>query len=280
MAADFCQDRTMSDVPEDPFADVLATLLEPLARAMVARGVTLQSGTDALKRALLTAALEGEGDNVSDSRISLRTGLHRKDVRRLRQSGEDPGIVRSANAVAMVVGYWATAPEYQHGDGRIRDLPRESRAEIPGVYDVIRRTRADMAPGTVLNAMIDQGVVEALKDDVYRLRTRAFVPDSDSKAQLAAYRATLSAHLAAATHNLVSPKQAERHFDRVVRYSHLSPDSIDDLSRAAAEKAQRLLEDINAMARELQEKDADKGRVGRFAFGAYIHPEPESGDEP
>lgn len=269
----------MSELPEDPFAAALARLLGPLAHAMVARGLTVQAATESLKHALFDAAVEIEGREASDSRISLRTGLHRKDVKRLRMEEEDPTPARSANAVAMAVSYWATAPEYQGPGGRPRDLPREDGEDGPGLYDLIRRTRADMAPGTVLAAMLDQGVAEQTPDGRYHLRTSAFLPDAGSAALVAAYQATLSAHLRAATHNLVAPAGTPRHFDRVARYSHLSPDSVRMLAAMTAEKAQALLEEISAMARQLQEQDADTGVNGRFAFGAYLLPEPGTEDE-
>ncbi len=268
----------MREPPEDPFAAVLAQLLGPLAHAMIARGVTVQTATESLKHALFAAAVDIEGEEASDSRISLRTGLHRKDVKRLRTHEDDLAPARSANALAMTVSYWATAPEYQGADGKPRDLPREDDGNGPGLYDLIRRTRADMAPGTVLAAMLDQGVAELARDGRYHLRTSAFLPDSGSAALVAAYQATLSAHLRAATHNLIAPEGGPRHFDRVVRYSHLSPDSVRKLSVISAEKAQALLEEISAMARQFQEEDADTGTNGRFALGAYLLPQPGTED--
>ena len=113
-----------------------------------------------------------------------------------------------------------------------------------------------MAPGTVLAALVETGIVTLQDDGFYRLENSAFLPDAGSDAQVAAYRATLTAHLSAATHNLLAAQDDPRHFDRVVRYSHLSDEAVEELTRAASEKAQSLLEEINAMARELQEKDA------------------------
>ncbi|MEZ5720528.1 MAG: DUF6502 family protein [Paracoccaceae bacterium] len=266
----------MSDPTPNPFAAVLARLLGPLAQAMVVRGISVQEATAALKHALFDAAVETEGAEASDSRISLRTGLHRKDVKRLRTQQGDPVPTRSTNAVAMAVSFWATAPEYQRPDGGPRDLPREGSEDGPGLYDLIRRTRVDMAPGTVLAAMLDQGVTEQTPDGTYRLRTSALLPDAGSTALIAAYQATLSAHLQAATHNLVAPPGTPRHFDRVVRYSHLSQRSVEALSAEATKKAQALLEEINAMARALQEQDADTDGHGHFAFGAYQMFQPDT----
>ncbi|TRD15495.1 DUF6502 family protein [Palleronia caenipelagi] len=255
-----------TDPTRDPFASAMAQLLGPLAQAMVARGITVQEATEALKQALLDAAMDLDGATVSDSRISLRTGLHRKDVRRLRHQTKDAPPSAAMNAVAMVLSHWATTPEYQDADGAPLDLPREG---TPGLYDVIRRTRVDMAPGTVLAALLDQGVVSELADGSYRLSATALIPTGESASMVAAYQATLSAHLQAATHNLIAQPGAERQFDRAVRYSHLSPASIEALSALATARAQDLLEDINAEARRLQERDANTNPSGHYAFGAY-----------
>lgn len=264
----------MTAPDEDPFAAALAALLAPLARAMVARGVTIGEANEAMKRALLQAAVELDGDGVPDSRISARTGLHRKDVKRLRNTEGASEPRKSANAAAQTISYWATAPDFQGADGQPRMLMRSDLDGKPGFDDLVRRTRVDLAPGTVLNVLLDQGAVEAQKDGTYRLLTYALLPLAGSEAQVAAYQATLSAHLAAATHNLLAPPDASRHFDRVVRYSHLSQTSVDALTLTTNARAQALLEEINLMARDLQDDDAGPPATGKFAFGAFVLPTP------
>ena len=275
-----CIVESMSAQTTDPFEEVLAQLLEPLARAMVARGVSLQAATLSMKQALLRAAVAAEGEDVSDSRVSLLTGLHRKDVKAMRSASAPKSARRTTNAIAMTASYWATAPEYQGLDGATMALPREGEDGAPGVYDIIRRTRVDMAPGTVLTAMQDHGAVSEGEDGLFELQTQAFLPDSGSAAMIEAYRATIGPHLAAATHNLIASEGEARTFDRVVRYSHLSQESVASLNAMAEDQAQALLERLNAVARDLQEQDADSGARGRFSLGAYVWPVyPETEDD-
>lgn len=261
----------MSDSTDDPFEAALAGLLGPISRAVVMRGVTLGTVTEALKLALLEAAIEMEGDEVSDSRVSLLTGLHRKDVRRLRGS-RAPVRRPTTNAAAMAIGHWVSLPEFAGGDGQPRDLPRHRDKSGPGFDDLVRRTRADLSPGTVLQALLDQGAVVALEDGRYSLRARAYLPAPGSREMVAAYQATLTTHLKAATDNLVAPEGSARHYDRVLRYSHLSEASVAELDRLARARAQALLEEIAAMARRLQDADALSGPGGGFALGAYVLP--------
>lgn len=276
----------MTSASDDPFETALAALLAPLAQAMVARGVTMGLANEALKKALLEAALNSETTDISDSKASLLTGIHRKDIKRLRYEGSPAPSKRHVNVAALVLSYWATAPEYQRPDGTPRTLPRSGTEASPGFDEMVKRTRADMAPGTILHALIEQGTVEQTSDGNLRLLSHTLVPAAGTAEQVAAYQATLSAHLLAATQNLLGEPNTPRHFDRAVRYSHLSDTSVEKLQRSAAEKAQALLEDINAEAQNLQKSDAasdaersDVGQKGKFVLGAYILPTPSSTSE-
>lgn len=269
----------MSTDLKPPFESALAALFEPLAQAMVAHGVTIGSATEALKKALLSAAEQGSDEPLSDSRASFLTGLHRKDVKRLRSMETDGAEKQSSNAAALVISHWATAPDYQNSDGAPRDLQRKEDSNGPGFDDLVRLARIDMAPGTVLKTLLDQNVVEQIEDAGFRLLTHAFLPSGGGAEQVAAYQATLSAHMAVATQNLLAEPGAERNFDRAVRYSHLSDASLEELGQFSGEKAQAVLQEINALARTLQDKDQDRGHTGRFAMGAYILPTPDANRE-
>ncbi|WP_282152124.1 DUF6502 family protein [Ruegeria atlantica] len=265
----------MSNDPKPPLETALSALLVPLAQAMVAHGVTLGSATEALKLALLTAVEQSTDGKLSDSRASLLTGLHRKDVKRLRHIDDDAPLKRSCNAAALVISYWSTTPEFLDDLGAPRNLSRKGDETGPGFDDLVRRARVDMAPGTVLETLVDQKNVEQVGKGELSLLSQAFLPSAGSAEQVAAYEATLSAHLAAATQNLLAEPDAPRNFDRAVRYSHMSPESIEELRQFSSDRAQSLLLEINALARALQEKDSDGDHSGRFAMGAFVLPSPQ-----
>ncbi|WP_109310963.1 DUF6502 family protein [Ruegeria sp. AU67] len=266
----------MSNDPKPPLETALSALLVPLAQAMVAHGVTLGSATEALKLALLTAAEQSTDGKLSDSRASLLTGLHRKDVKRLRHIDDDAPLKRSCNAAALVISYWSTTPEFLDDLGAPRILSRKGDETGPGFDDLVRRARVDMAPGTVLETLVVQKNVEQVGKGELRLLSQAFLPSAGSTEQVAAYEATLSAHLAVATQNLLAEPDALRNFDRAVRYSHLSSESIEELRLFSSDRAQRLLQEINSLARELQDKDSNGDHSGRFAAGAFVLPSPQN----
>ncbi len=267
---------------DDPFHSALSALLAPLAQAMVARGVTIGAATEAMKHALLDAALEAENTDaasqISDSRISLRTGLHRKDVKRLRQGEAAPSARKSVNGAAMAISHWANAPEYLDGDGAPRVLVRHGDRQFD---ELVKQAKIDLPAATVLDALIEQGAVETTADG-YRLLTHSYVPSAGSDQMIAAYEATLEPHLDVATENLLAPEGQPRKFDRIVRYSHLSDRAVAELEALATKLAQSALETVNAQARALQaqSRDADQdSQTGRFAFGAYVRPTPSENKE-
>ena len=68
----------------------VARLLRPLVRLFVARGITFPALTNLLRELYVNVAeydFALPGKEQTDSRVSLLTGIHRKEVRRLRGAG-------------------------------------------------------------------------------------------------------------------------------------------------------------------------------------------------
>ena len=88
--------------------EALAAMLVPLAKLMIDAGVSLPDGIELLKVALLECASK-EFPDASASHVSLITGIHRKDIKRLER--EDPIPTRSTSA-ARVLSLWQSEPDF------------------------------------------------------------------------------------------------------------------------------------------------------------------------
>jgi hypothetical protein len=263
----------MTDTANDGLTEALGEHLRLIARLLIARGVTVGTVTEILKTALIKAAEDLEGTGVSDSRASLLTGVHRKDVRRLRaEEGAVPQAKTKLTATARVLALWAADPDYLDEEGAPRLLSRSGDGTSPSFEDLARKSKADMAPGTLLKALVDQGAVGQLPDNMLRLERTSAVPEAGSPEQLDAYRITIAAHLAAATHNILSDPDAPRFFERALRYTHLSDAALAELDAEARAAASALLDHLNSKARTLQAADSGAGHQGTFTFGAYALP--------
>ena len=261
-------DETSNASPTELFLTTLLRMLRPITRAMIAKGVTVGEATETLKHALVLSAAEGADENgkrLSDSKVSLKTGLHRKDVRRLRADIPVAPRRPKLNAAALTIGVWSTAKSFVDGEGKARTLDR------PEFNELVRSARVDLPPATILTELVSQGLVLADEDGKFSLQAKAYIGNDDSAEKLAAYEKNIVAHLEAATDNLIDNTG---HFERAGHFNQLSDASINELEAESRAAFQDALERIAAKALLLQDADALKqdDPKGRFSAGAYVLP--------
>ncbi|MCP4316905.1 MAG: hypothetical protein GY789_13050 [Hyphomicrobiales bacterium] len=257
----------------EQFQRALSRMLRPIARAMIAHGVTLSAATEALKRALFDAAADLSVDEpkLTDSRISLMTGLHRKDVRRLREETEPPARRSLVNACTLVISYWTVTDRFTDKDGNPKALLRTGSKKKAGFDDLVQDARIDLPAATVLDALVKEGAVNLEQRNTIRLVQDAFIADPDSEAMISAYEKNLLAHLQSATENLLATDKDARNFERATHFSHLSDESVEELVNLARERSEAVLKELNRRAMALQQRDAEKSdQRGRFSLGTYI----------
>jgi len=261
----------------------LRHLLYPLVRLLVARGTTFPMLAELLKEVYVDVAvkefhLEGrlEADGPSDSRVSLLTGVHRKDVRRLRGAspGEAERMPESVALGAQLVAAWTERRQFRDAKGRPRPLPRlASQGGGASFEGLVASVSKDIRARPVLDEWIRLGVVELDPQDRVVLRSSAFVPARgfDEKAFYLGHN--LHDHLAAAAHNLLG--EGEPFLERVVHYDALSPDSAKALAELAEKTGMQALQSVNkkSMALEAADRASSEPRQ-RISFGVYFYRAP------
>lgn len=252
--------------------------LTPLARVLIAQSMPVAQATELLKRAYLSAALEAEGKAPSDSRVSLQTGLHRKDVKRLRSEYPRPPRRPMLNATALVVAVWSTNRIFLDANGAPKPLLRGGE---DGFDALVRAARIDLPPSTVLTSLLEQGLAQQADQAAEITLVRSDLsPSEDQLAKLYAFHKNASAHLEAIADNL--QVQTAAHYERGAHFNQLSSASVEKLEQEAARRLHKLLVDLNKMALSLQDQDAPKSEDGRFSVGAYVHtslPNPENTED-
>ena len=115
--------------PSPALARALRAALRPLVKVMLAQGVTLGYLTELIKSLMVDVAQTDfplEHKAPTDSRISLMTGVHRKDVSRLREQlkTNTDHTPRAVSLGAQVVAVWVGSPQYLDPQGEPLPLPR------------------------------------------------------------------------------------------------------------------------------------------------------------
>ena len=265
-------------------------ILTPLARVAVAQGGRFAEAAEALKLALVDACethFQLDGKRLTDSRVSLLTGLQRRDVRALRarlQAGE--AAAPSASPHARVVAHWMARAGFQDAEGAPAVLPRKAQegdaagdAAGPSFEALVAGVSRDMHARTILDELIARGVAAYdAKTDTVSLLSPGYLPSGEADAAMNYFADNLGDHLEAAAANLTAPPGAAPFFERAVHYNKLSNASLEALDVRARALQQAALEELSALALALQTRDIAAGaHRGRFRCGAFVYREDDTG---
>lgn len=267
----------------------LRKILRPLVKFMVANQVTYPFLINMLKSVYVDVAEQDfpvPGKKQTDSRINLLTGVHRKDVKRLR-SEEDIPETRPMNISvgSQIVARWLGDKQLQNPDGTPKILPLQDQDEFSNdSFEglVANIAKGDIRPRVVLDELMRLDMVELDPDHRVILKTSAFTPDKGQEEKLYFFGKNIQDHLNAGVHNLAGEKPP--FFDRSVYYDELSQASINELTEMANKLGMEALMKINERALALQNADR-KGpdnhyrmNFGIFNYNQQYDPAVENGN--
>lgn len=251
----------------------VARLLRPLVRLFVARGITFPALTNLLRELYVNVAeydFALPGKEQTDSRVSLLTGIHRKEVRRLRGAGAPVSAVPAVvSRTSRIIARWLADPKFTDGQGRPLPLPRSGPGEAPSFEALVSGITRDLRPRAVLDEWLDRGLASLDESDRVVLAEAAYVPRGGGEPQLYYFGRNLHDHIAASVANIVG--ETPRFLERAVHYDGLSEDLARRLETRAREIAMEALNQANREAHAACQ--TDPGGDHRWNFGLYIYAE-------
>jgi hypothetical protein len=265
----------------------LGRLLRPLVRLLIRCGVSFPAAAELLRRAFVDVAVRdllSDPRSHSDSRISLLTGIHRKDVRRLRQlTAGEQALPAAVTLGSQIIARWAGMERYNDSEGKPLLLPRVASAEEPSFEELVRSVTTDVRPRAVLDDLLDQQIVTIQPDDRVALNSAAFIPRRGREEQLFYFSRNLHDHLAAAVANVLSASEPP-FLDRSVHYDRLPPEAADELEKIAREAAMAALIDVNRVALAIadaadRKQQTDTSVRRRVNLGVYLYSEDDPSAE-
>jgi hypothetical protein len=267
----------------DALLQAVNWLCRPLIRLLIAKGIGYPQLREHLKGLYVEVAEQEfglDGKPPSDSRIYLLTGVHRKDIKRLRGQAKEeraPGTA-AASLGGAIVARWLGLPEYLDADGKPRCLPRKGEAGQPGFDELVSSVSKDVRPRTVLDEWLRLGMVSLNEAGAICLDRSAFVPDQDFAEQAFFLGRNVHDHLAACVHNMI--EAGPPMLERSVYYAALRAESVQQLRELAEREGMAVLETINQRALELQQADAGRDDANRrMRFGCYWYDTKKQSDE-
>jgi hypothetical protein len=249
------------------------TLLRPLVRLLLSKQLTYTFIANLLKSVFVEVAeaeFTIEGKRQTDSRISLLTSIHRKEVKRLRaELGRGEVMPSTANLGALVVSRWIADPNYLDENGIALAIPRVGETG-PSFASLVESVSKDIPACSVLDEWIRLGVVEIDERDWVVLRADSFVPNRGLDEKLHFFGRSLHDHISAGVHNIL--EESAPKFDRLVYYDRLTAQSAEELSAMVGVEGAEFLNRINRKALELQTRDSIASDAShRISVGTYFY---------
>ena len=267
-------------LPESALAaEAIAQVLQPLARLMIDHGLQLPSMVELLKKALVDEAVGAYGladKGSSDTRIALLTGVHRKDVKRLREAPVTASPAAPMVPVAAsVVARWISEPRFLNADQTARALartPGRGSAGEPDFTTLVAEVSRDVGARAVLDELQRLGVVELREDGYVALKATAFVPHEGLSESFHFLAASVSDHLGAAVHNLAPDRRGPPMLDQSAFSQDLSAEQAQQLQQQARRLWAGALQQFLQTATVAEQRSLEApGPKHRIRFGVYFH---------
>ncbi len=280
--------------PSPALVKALRLLLKPLIRLFLSSGITFPYLSSLLKELYIEIADKDfslDNKKQTDSRISMLTGIHRRDTRRLRNLDiDDERMPQNVSTTAQIIALWVGKPEYLDAQGRPRPLVKKS---LIGTTDdhadfetlVKNVNKQDIRPRVILDEWLRLGVVHMDEYNRVVLNTEAFIPQDNFADKAYYFGQNLHDHIAASSHNLLG--NSPPFFERSVYYNCLSDKSVKKLKKLSDELGMDALKKLNRQTLHLQEQDQEQQQqqqqqqqlLSRINFGIYFYSSAENSEQ-
>ncbi len=268
----------MNEKHQKALVAAVLKLLRPLARILLRNGVSFSTFSDAAKWIYVDVATKEfriEGRKQSTSRVSVITGLSRREVMRVRKLPR-PDVTASTerhNRAARVIAAWRRESDFLNAEGKPALLPMEGRGAT--FSELVKRFSGNVPSRAILDELMHVEAVERPVDGKIRLLTRAYIPRGVDAHKLNILGTDVQYLISTIDHNL-KPEPTEPRFQRKVAYDNLPDEVLPMFRKRFAKRAQALLESADQwLARHDRDVTPTVNGMGRnrAGFGIFFFEE-------
>ena len=269
----------MADKKNQALYAAIIRILRPLIHILIRNGISYGTFADLAKWLFVDVAKRDfaiDARKQTLSRISVITGLNRKEVKRVTELPvpDDQASSERYNRAARVIAGWRRDRFFQNSKGRPADLPVSGEGST--FQALVKQYSGDMPYRAVLDELIRVGAVVETDDGRVALKARAYLPAGDETMKIHILGADVAHLISSIRHNL-NPDDRGFFYQRKVMYDNLPDDVLPAFRRLSAKSAQKLLEKLDGW---LSERDRDSGQAAAgndrnvAGLGVYYFEEP------
>jgi len=221
-------------------------LLRPLIRVLLRNGISYGTFADLAKWIFVDVAAKEfavPGRKQSHSRISVLTGLSRKEVARVKGIAAPSDAVedRQYNRASRVIAGWLRDRRFNLTDGSCAPLPFDGEASFS---ELVRTYSGDMTARAILDELLRVGAVDQDQSGRVHLLASGYIPKGSDAAKLHILGTDVALLIDTIDHNLREEKEQPR-FQRKVAYDNLPAEALPKLRELSQSHAQAILNEID-----------------------------------
>lgn len=241
--------------------EAVEKIFQPLAKLLIRAEITYGEASEILKAALVKTAAEKlnqSNEQITDTRIHLITGVHRKDVRRIKE-GENSatGAPSSAPITTQAFAKWLGDPKFQNLDGVPRPLRKKSSDSQDSFEQLISSISKDVRPKAVLDEMLSRKMVFVNTVGLIEPNLENIIANQPVDEAAEYLGMNIHDHLEVAVNNLTGT--TDKQLERCAHYFGLSESAAQELENFSKEIGISALLKINEKAQALIKDSKNHG---------------------
>jgi len=249
----------MTDQKNQVLHAAIVRILRPLIYILIRNGISYGTFADLAKWLFVDVAKREfaiEARKQSVSRVSVITGLNRKEVKRMFELPvpDDQASSERYNRAARVIAGWRRDKMFRDDEGNPADVAVSGEGAT--FQALVKKYSGDMPFRAVLDELIRVGAASQTKDGRVHLIARAYLPAGDDSMKIHILGTDVAQLISSIRHNL-EPDNRGPFYQRKVMYDNLPDEVLPAFRKLSAESAQKLLEKLDGW---LSKRDRDTGR--------------------
>jgi len=250
-------------------------MLHPLVRLLLKYEIPHSEFSELARRVYVDVAYEHfsiPNRKQTYSRVSVITGLSRKEVVRINNVGEEGGSSKkpTINRAARVVNGWIQDPDFldENGEPKILSL----RGEVASFEALAMRFSGDITGRAILDELLRLGTVTKPSKNSVELLHHGFLPRESNTEMIKIFSTHAADLMSSALHNMEQNSRNDPRFQRQVTYHDIPEDIAEEFQQYSQEKSKQLLLDFNqwlaTKKKDIEPHSTEK--TARIGVGVYF----------
>lgn len=248
-------------------------LLRPVASLLLKCGMTWKEFASVSKSVFVQAATEeygirGRPTNVS--RVSILTGISRKEVKRQRELLQRPDTsvtTKTTDATRLLSG-WHQDPDYQDADGQ--PLVLAMTGAEPNFASLFAAYGGDTPQQTLIKELRSAHSIVLDANGCLIAKTRYHMPVAMTDGNIRFFGTSLYDHAHTLNNNVAGGADTTRRFERFAADDQIDPASVAAFKAFVDSRGQQFLEEVDAWLRQHRIDDTkENSHSVRLGIGLY-----------